>query len=157
MRLIKEICEHCRYKQNSNASFPCVDCCSRDRWELAETIIVCSKDIEALQHENEQLQVQNGAMREAIRYVLYHLKRGGESWIIDKLEPVISDTPTTYHNPADMVALKQAREALRNLHYAFKREICPFCEEDIGASRNSIEQAEKALVAIDKIGGREDV
>lgn len=51
MRLIRQICEQCVYKQNSSATFPCVDCCSRDRWELAETITVNSKDIEALQQE----------------------------------------------------------------------------------------------------------
>lgn len=51
MEIIKQICEMCRYKNQSNATFPCVDCCSRDRWELAETIVVSSKDIEAQQQE----------------------------------------------------------------------------------------------------------
>lgn len=103
------------------------------------------ESMQAQQQENEQLQAQNGAMREAIRYVLYHLKRGGESWIIDRLEPAIGATPITYHNPADVEALKQAREALKTV--VLKPEMYP-------------EQADvitRAIAAIDKIGGREDV
>ena len=49
--LILRICEHCRYKYTSNVSLPCRECSSRDKWELAETITVNSKDIEALQSQ----------------------------------------------------------------------------------------------------------
>ena len=73
---------------------------------------IALETIEALQQENEQLKAQVARVKNAIQYVLYHLRRGGKSWIIDKLEPAISDTPAEYHNPADVEALRKAREAL---------------------------------------------
>jgi len=96
--------------------------------------------------ENNKLQAQNGAMVEAIRYVLYHLRRGGESWIIEKLEPVLSDAPTDYHNLADVAALKRAREAL------IKAKVY-----DQFTNSEAVKDIDEALAAIDKIGGREDV
>ena len=93
----------------------------------------------------EQLQAQATQVREAIRYVLYHLRRGGESWIIEKLEPVLSDAPTDYHNLADVAALKRAREAL------IKAKVY-----DQFTNSEAVKDIDEALAAIDKIGGRED-
>ena len=96
--------------------------------------------------ENNKLQAQNGAMVEAIRYVLYHLKRGGESWIIEKLEPFVSGT-ATYHNPTDVEALKQAREALTIVSDYYSNVL----------NMAAWKTVKEALAAIDEIGGREDV
>lgn len=49
--LILKICEHCRYKYTSHASLPCRECSSRDKWEIAESIIVSTKKLEAQQQE----------------------------------------------------------------------------------------------------------
>jgi uncharacterized damage-inducible protein DinB len=103
------------------------------------------KAIEALQQENEQLQTQAARMKNAIQYVLYHLRRGGKSWIIDKLEPALSTTPADYHNPADVEALRKAREAIK-------------AAWSDGSANAAMDKASEALAAIDRaIGGKEDV
>lgn len=51
MSLIKKICETCRYHSNSSSVFPCIDCSSRDRWEVAEDIRVCTKALMELEAE----------------------------------------------------------------------------------------------------------
>lgn len=66
MEIIKQICEMCRYKNQSNATFPCVDCCSRDRWELAETIVVSSKAIQSYQQEIDRLKRQLSCERQTV-------------------------------------------------------------------------------------------
>jgi len=51
MSLIKQICETCRYHINSNASWPCVECSSRDKWKAAEDIRVSTKKLINLEAE----------------------------------------------------------------------------------------------------------
>jgi FtsZ-binding cell division protein ZapB len=132
------------------------------RAELETIKHIANEQTEAaidLQQENEQLQAQNRAMTEAIKYVLYHLKRGGESCIIDRLESTLSTTPTTYQK-------KQFAE----IHPAYIREIFAEwarlksldigCAEYQGMQRefsciNSLR--EQALEQIDKVGGQEHV
>jgi len=96
MKLIKRTCEQCRYKR---ATIPCVDCSSRDRWELAETITVNSKDIEALQQEIEQYNTLLNQIH-------------GNLCSINKEMDKTMVLPENYHNPADVEVLKQAREVL---------------------------------------------
>lgn len=78
----------------------------------------------------EQLQTQNGAMREALSKADNALNYIGISpALFDKkklfsmikealkaIENAVIGTPTDYHNPADVEALKQAREALITLN-----------------------------------------
>jgi hypothetical protein len=121
----------------------------RQEIELSHQIID-NMDFEykKLHQENEQLQTQNAQMRNAIYYVLYHLKRGDESWIKDRLEPAIEDTSTDYHNPTDIEALKLAREALDKLKTKFEQYRRVY--GSIGAEAMS-EVAGEALTAIDKV------
>ena len=119
--------------------------------------------IEALQQENEQLQAQVARVKNAIQYVLYHLRRGGKSWIIDKLEPAISGTPADYHNPADVEALRKARNLLQRYKDHIKSYPCE-CKFGLDFYGNKTpfrdgEMCERCaeLAAIDKvIGGKEE-
>jgi cell division protein FtsB len=85
--------------------------------------------IERLEKENEQLQAQNAVMREALE----------QNHIKGYAEIILSDTPTDYHNPADVEALKQARDIFKAIKVPYK-------------------PIDDVLAAIDKaIGGKEDV
>lgn len=121
--------------------------------------------IRDLQQENERLQAQVARMREAliianhrmpdvgqfcacgkcktcgadINYVGYEYCVKCARMIIDK---ALSDTPADYHNPADVEALRKAREVLYNLKMDDYPGFSAICE---------------ALTAIDKaIGGKEE-
>jgi hypothetical protein len=110
-----------------------------------ERIALQVEEIKQLWQGNKQLRAQAARMKNAIQYVLYHLRRGGKSWIIDKLEPALSDTPADYHNPADVEALRKAREAIK-------------AAWGDGSANAAMDKASEALTAIDKvIGGKEDV
>jgi phage shock protein A len=105
--------------------------------------------IEALQQEIEQLQAQAARMREALEYYA-DIKRWSEVNLIyvpspDKARKALSATPTDYHNPADVEALRKAREAL----YAARVDVL---------TKETDELARDAVEAIDAlIGGKEDV
>jgi hypothetical protein len=83
--------------------------------------------IEAQQQENERLKAQNGAMREALETPIKSLESYGSHdnpispWsLISQARQVIT-TPTTYHNPADVEALKLARGVLDDCkHYGLR-------------------------------------
>ena len=134
--LILKICEQCRYKHNSNATFPCVDCSSRDRWELAETITANSKDIEALQQQLEQYDQDRTAAQqlwgeeceeciklqqenEQLRGQMVQAARGSV-WIIDLAAENVrlqqENEQLQAQNGAMRVALKHARETLITLN-----------------------------------------
>ena len=127
-----------------------------------ERIALQAEEIKQLWQENEQLQTQAARMKNAIQYVLYHLRRGGKSWIIDKLEPAISDTPAEYHNPADVEALRKAREALdywREL-YGIGFEVLNWhMNGDIETFDSFYDNSGtyEALAEIEAMGGKENV
>lgn len=108
--------------------------------------------VEALQQENEQLQAQVARMRKMLRKTQCNLP---DDSLDAEIDDALSDAPTDYHNPADVEALKQAKEALENhecgIGYAtlangqVMPESCECCDD-----------IREALAAIDKIGGRED-
>jgi uncharacterized small protein (DUF1192 family) len=74
------------------------------------------KTIEALQQENERLKAQTAQTRYALTEIFALLEEHEPSWYLRKhynlIGQALSATPTTYHNPADVTALKAAREAL---------------------------------------------
>lgn len=112
--------------------------------------------IEALQQENEQLQAQTARMREALETILREFDKFGNrrdglrAWqALDMAKAALSDTPAEYHNPADVAALKKAREALET--------VTEHLENCYGRDTPDTEKAREVLAAIDKIGGREDV
>ena len=123
------------------------------------------KQIEALQQENEQLQAQNGAMVEALIVANHYMPDIGQFCACGKcktcgedisyaghvyctdcariiIDKVLSDVPTTYRNPADVEALKQARKALKTV--ALKPERYPV-QADLVIN---------AIAAIDKAVGK---
>jgi hypothetical protein len=70
------------------------------------------KQIEALQRENEQLQARNGVYRDALE----RIDQAGNEWEAGvDCEALMPDTGKDYHNPADVEALKQAREILQDM------------------------------------------
>ena len=127
-----------------------------------ERIALQAEEIKQLWQENEQLKAQVARMKNAIQYVLYHLRRGGKSWIIDKLEPALSTTPADYHNPADVEALRKARNLLQRYKDHIKSYPCE-CKFGLGFYGNKTpfrdgEMRERCaeLAEIDKaIGGKE--
>jgi septal ring factor EnvC (AmiA/AmiB activator) len=191
MSLIKEICETCKNRRISNASFPCCDCCSRDRWEVAEDITLPVKEIKKLEDtiEDQQQEIfelkhgkycrdyyvgkvmyfeaENKKRKDEIdqlRAQVARMERLGNATIV-QLETqnkalleqlaniyglqtnVTIAIPTDYHNPADIEALKLAREALTVIADCYN-------EDSNMATWNLVKQA---LAAIEQIGGKEDV
>lgn len=71
--------------------------------------------IEALQQANEQLQAQNGAMRQQLEIIKANIHEfppegmtiGKQIWI-ETTDAALSTTRATYHNPADVAALEKA-------------------------------------------------
>jgi hypothetical protein len=107
--------------------------------------------IEALQQENEQLQAQAARMREALEYYA-DIKRWSEVNLIyvpssNKARKALSATPTDYHNPADVAALKKAREVFAQVQHDIDGAEC---RDDLDGIKGYIDEA---LAAIDKIGG----
>jgi hypothetical protein len=126
--------------------------------------------IEALQQENEQLQAQAAQMREAciLGYsylsLIFHradIKNWNEvgmcsvkdiKHVLNELESAYKggNTPADYHNPADVEALRKAREAIQRAKENFE----PYGEYEYDVRYD----LEEALAEIDKaIGGKEDV
>lgn len=101
--------------------------------------------IEALHQEIEKQQAQAAKMREALKLIAGYSKKKCFAFIKDIAEEALtSDTGKDYHNPADVEALKQAREAL---------EITSDCRCRVDSECTRCE----ALAAIDKVlGGKED-
>ena len=105
--------------------------CGEQEYETAE-FKDAIEAIEALQQENEQLRAQVTRMREAciLGYsylsLIFHradIKNWNEvgmcsvkdiKHVLNELESTYKggNTPTEYHNPADVEALRKAREAL---------------------------------------------
>lgn len=123
--------------------------------------------IEILTDKNEQLQAQNGAMRAALEQVQHDIDgaecRDDLDGIKGYIDDTLSSTPTTYHNPADVEALKQAREALRNIsNYLYDilpvGKLTPEQADFVWKINDGKKIADEAIAAIDKvIGGRGDV
>lgn len=143
------------------------------KYDLTIMDLVCT--IEALQQENEQLRAQAARMREAIKeYVEYmeyvntiiqpsiHQKANRKE--IKKVKELLESTPYDYHNPADVEALRKAREALFDYKTFLESfqcgcepsdETCPgvYCERCC-----RLNQANETLDEVDKaIGGKTDV
>ena len=123
--------------------------------------------IEALQQENEQLQAQVARMRDALIIANHRMPDVGQFCACGKcktcgadinyvgyehcvkcarviIDEALSDTPADYHNPADVEALRKAREVVRALNQA------DWCDCD------HCKGVREAIAAIDKIGGWED-
>lgn len=66
MSLINKICETCRYHSNSNAAFPCVDCASRDKWEVAEDIRVSTKKLMEIEVELQKANAEIERLSELV-------------------------------------------------------------------------------------------
>jgi hypothetical protein len=98
--------------------------------------------------ENESLQAQVTRMREALQTVSTGYSLSGE--MDNLIENVLSDAPTEYHNPADIEALKLAREALEKSKTKFEQYRRVY--GSIGAEAMS-EVVGEALTAIEQIGG----
>ena len=129
-----------------------------------EQVLDLFDTIEALQQENEQLQAQVARMREALIIANHRMPDVGHFCTCGKckrcgtdinyagykyclkcarniIDAALSDTPADYHNPADVEALRKAREVLYNLRMDDYPGFSAICE---------------ALTAIDKvIGGKE--
>ena len=125
--------------------------------------------IEALQQENEQLNAQAARMREAciLGYsylsLIFHradIKNWNEvgmcsvkdiKHVLNELESAYKggNTPATYHNPADVEALRKAREAIQRAKENFE----PYGEYEYDVRYD----LEEVLAEIDKVmGGKED-
>jgi uncharacterized phage infection (PIP) family protein YhgE len=123
--------------------------------DLFDTIEAQQQEIEQLHNEAEnvlkatlqrisehkQLQAQMAAMREVVEQFKYDYEQGEnmQSNYHDAYELLRTDAGKDYHNPADVEALKLAREALKRCM------ISAFSQE-----RN---MAGEALAAIDKVLG----
>ena len=130
-----------------------------------DTIEALRKHIEALQQENERLQAQVARVRAALTIANNYMPDVGQFCACGKcktcgadinyagyehcvkcarviIDEALSDTPADYHNPADVEALRKAREVLYNLRMDDYPGFSAICE---------------ALAAIDKaIGGKEE-
>ena len=136
--------------------------------ELEEALENCKFQYEQLKQENEQLQAQVGRMRDALIIANHRMPDVGQFCACGKcktcgadinyvgyehcvkcarviIDEALSDTPADYHNPADVEALRKAREVVRALNQA------DWCDCD------HCKGVREAIAAIDKIGGREDV
>ena len=99
--------------------------------------------IEALQAENEQLRARVAQYREAL-IIANHRMPDVE---------VLSDTPSDYHNPADVELLRKARKALHKGISELKVHCKPF---DQTPEEDACIEMHEAVVEIDRaIGGEE--
>lgn len=108
--------------------------------------------IEALQQENEQLRAQVARMRDVLDELTSeldyaHLLENGIEWdkhkskTFDGALELLKNIPADYHNPADVEALRKAREAIK-------------AAWGDGSVNAAMDKASEALAAIDKaIGG----
>lgn len=121
--------------------------------------------IEALQQENEQLRAQVAAMREALEEATETIENIYERDTpqTEKYRDILNVGTTDYHNPADVEALRKAREALdywREL-YGIGLEVLNWHMNGDVETFDSFYDSSgtyEALAEIDKvIGGKEDV
>jgi hypothetical protein len=132
-----------------------------------ERIALQAEEIKQLQAENEQLQAQVARMRDALIIANNYMPDVGQFCACGKcktcgadinyagyehcvkcargiIDAALSDTPADYHNPADVEALRKARETISARDSWFECDRCANMRD--------------ALAAIDKvIGGKEDV
>jgi len=114
-------------------------------------------EIDKLKDENEQLRAQVARMREALDELTSeldyaHLLQNGIEWdkhksvAFDKALDILNMKPIDYHNPADVEALRKAREAIQKAYDNY--ELIGEYEYDISS------YLEEALAEIDRaIGG----
>ena len=135
-----------------------------------ERIALQAEEIKQLWQENERLNAQVARMREAciLGYsylsLIFHradIKNWNEvgmcsvkdiKHVLNELESAYKcgNTPATYHNPADVEALRKAREAIQRAKENFE----PYGEYEYDVRYD----LEEALAEIGKaIGGKEDV
>ena len=117
--------------------------------ELVDTIEAMRKHIEALQAENEQLQAQLESLRCTSCGEIPATIGTDDGQYCEKcaeeLDAVEVIDLLSYHNPADVEALRKAREAIK-------------AAWSDGSANAAMDKANKALAEIDKaIGGKEDV
>ena len=127
-----------------------------------ERIALQAEEIKQLRQENEQLQAQAARMRDVLDELTSeldyaHLLENGIEWdkhkskTFDGALELLKNIPADYHNPADVEALRKAREALQ--YYADVKRWGTVNLQYVPTP----EVAKKALAAIDKaIGGKED-
>ena len=79
-------------------------------------------EIEALQRENERLQAQTARMREALEAILREFDDFGNRRdglrafeALRMAKTSLSDTPTEYHNPADVEEIERLKEQVDTL------------------------------------------
>ena len=132
--------------------------------ELVDTIEAMRKHIETLQAENEQLQAQVARVREALTMANNYMPDIGHFCTCGKckrcgtdinyagykyclkcarviIDAALSDTTADYHNPADVEALRKAREAIK-------------AAWSDGSANVAMDKASEALAEIEKqIGG----
>ena len=141
---------------------------------ISEMARDCIDTIEALQAENEQLQAQVARMREACilgySYLSLILHRADiKNWnevgmcsvkdikhVLNELESAYKggNTPTEYHNPADVELLRKVRNALHKGISELKVH-CKYFDQT--PEEDACIEMHEAVVEIDKaIGGKED-
>jgi predicted nuclease with TOPRIM domain len=116
------------------------------------------EDVIKLQQENEQLRAQVARMRDVLDELTSeldyaHLLENGIEWdkhkskIFDGALELLKNIPADYHNPADVEALRKAREALTIVSDYYSNVL----------NMAAWKTVKEALAAIDKvIGGKED-
>ena len=121
-------CNECTYLPMCNLVNKLLDTIETQRKEISELkysketaenlIEKYVKEIDNNDKQIQQLQAQNGAMRAALRHGVdladgLYATSEFVRWAHDDAEPALSsEAGRNYHNPADVEALKLAREAL---------------------------------------------
>lgn len=139
-----------------------------------ERIALQAEEIKQLRQENEQLQAQAARMRDVLDELTSeldyaHLLENGIEWdkhkskTFDGALELLKNIPADYHNPADVEALRKARNLLQRYKDHIKSYPCE-CKFGLDFYGNKTpfrdgEMCERCaeLAAIDKvIGGKED-
>jgi hypothetical protein len=115
-------------------------------------------DVEGQQKVIESLQAQVAGLKEALSKIDSCIERdvimfakGAGFGIWNEIKQVLSTTPATYHNPADVEALARAREALQYYSNAQNWEL--YMHQNCLVAKP--DKAKEALAAIDKAGAGE--
>jgi chromosome segregation ATPase len=117
------------------------------RWELESELEDANNYRAGLEVIVDKLRAQVARMREALEEATETIENIYEKDTpqTEKYRDILNVGTTEYHNPADVVALRKAREAL----YAARFDVL---------TKETDELAREALAEIDKvIGGKEDV
>lgn len=129
------------------------------RAEIETTKHIANAQTEAAidyQQENEQLQAQAARMREVVisktndlKEIFNKMNYTGHAWMpLDEIDDFLaSDAPAAYHNPADVAALKKAKEALEHCRYVID-QIAP---QAIPRPTGGMQIADEALAAIAEV------